>query len=111
MIAIPSTEFEPLTVLIGIFTSTTDLSSDDDDISSIPDFTDASLPDAVRVLGTLDEANGTMWQEEIRQNLEWSASKTSRKLSELEDDGNIRRHQIGRRKVVCLPGCEPPLVE
>lgn len=44
-----------------------------------------------------------MWQGDLADQLEWSASKTSRTLSEMENDGQVVRYQIGRQNVVCLP--------
>lgn len=64
-------------------------------------------PDQARVITFLDEQNGAAWQSEIKAELEWSASKTSRVLSTLEDEDHIARYRVGREKVVCLPGAEP----
>lgn len=64
---------------------------------------DQYLPDDERVIRFLDESDGYTWQGEIVSGLEWSAVKTSRTLSEMEEKGRITRYRIGRRKVVCLP--------
>lgn len=52
-------------------------------------------------------ANEYIWQSEIVAETEWSTAKTSRILSEMEEDGQITRYRIGRRKIVCLPDQEP----
>lgn len=59
------------------------------------------------VIRFLAENDGYAWQGAIGDALEWTKSKTSRTLSEMEADGRITRYQIGRRKVVCLPHREP----
>lgn len=56
-----------------------------------------------RILG----ADGATWQGEIADDIGWSAPKTSRVLSDMEAADDINRYEIGRRKVVCLPGEEP----
>lgn len=66
------------------------------------------MPDSGRILAALEHEGGVLWQTEIGQTLDWSASKTSRRISELEESNRLCRYQIGRRKIVCLPGQEPP---
>lgn len=63
----------------------------------------ALLPRDERVIQFLTECGGYAWQGEVATDLEWSASMTSRTLSEMEDAERIDRYRIGRRKVVCLP--------
>jgi uncharacterized membrane protein len=43
-----------------------------------------------------------MKQAEVAEVLDWSASKTSRVLSDLEDDGIVERVRLGRENVVDL---------
>lgn len=47
--------------------------------------------------------DGSLWQSQIPEEMEWSASKTSRILCRMEERGKIRRRRIGREKVVFLP--------
>ena len=53
------------------------------------------------------ESGGPTWQSDISTKMEWSATKTSRVLSELEDEGRVIRYQIGRKKIVSLPNQLP----
>jgi hypothetical protein len=63
---------------------------------------DAPLTDADRVHEQLAEAGGQLKQQEVAETLDWSASKTSRTLSDMEDEGVVERVRIGRENVVRL---------
>lgn len=63
--------------------------------------------DQERVLQLLETHSGITWQSHVVSETEWSKSKVSRVLSEMEANGTIRRYRIKRQKVVCLPGAEP----
>jgi hypothetical protein len=52
-------------------------------------------------------AGGRMWQADIVNTTGWSKSTVSRHLGELESSGTIERVQIGRRKLVGVPGEMP----
>ena len=65
------------------------------------------IRDDERVIRLLDSADGYLWQGDVMASFDWSPAKTSRVLSSLEDDGRITRHEIGRRKAICLPHREP----
>ena len=67
----------------------------------------AYVPPEDRVLNLIDVEGGSVWQGEIVEHTGWSASKTSRILSEMEDRHAIDRYQFGRRKLVCHPEHEP----
>lgn len=69
------------------------------------------LPDEARVIELLESTDGVSWQQEIMSSLEWSPSKTSRRLSDLEKSEQISRYQIGRQKIVCLPDREPAYLQ
>lgn len=58
--------------------------------------------DAERVEALLAESGGRMKQSAVADALDWSASKTSRVLSDLEDEGIVERTRIGRENVVDL---------
>lgn len=66
--------------------------------------------DQDRVLQLLEEHDGIIYQSEFVDATGWSKTKVSRILSEMESDGSINRYQIGREKVVCLPGHDPDFV-
>ena len=64
-----------------------------------------------RVTRLLEDAQGRMLQSDIEAEMGWSASKTSRNLCQLEQDGVVSRYRVGRQKVVCLPSHEPELAQ
>lgn len=68
---------------------------------------DTFIPPAERVHQLLAEHEGITWQGRIVAETDWSAPKTSRVLSEMEENGEIARYRVGREKVVCLPGRKP----
>ena len=69
---------------------------------------DKYVPPNDRVLELLERSDGIRPQRDIQQATGWSASKTSRVLSRMEEDGEVARYTVGRQKVVCLPDEEPP---
>lgn len=52
------------------------------------------------VLAVLEKHDGQTTQPRIRDELDWSASKVSRVTSRLEDDGEIKKLQLGRENVL-----------
>ncbi|WP_435178157.1 helix-turn-helix transcriptional regulator [Halorussus sp. AFM4] len=75
------------------------------DVASDAPRSDGPAPvrtDAEKVEALLRERGGRMKQAEMARVLDWSASKTSRVLSDLEDDGAVERVRIGRENVVDL---------
>lgn len=60
------------------------------------------LSDEERVLKVLRGNEGRMKQAEVADVLEWSSSKTSRVLQQMEKDGEISRLRIGRENVIDL---------
>lgn len=87
----------------------------DETVSSADAFDPANEGDDTReymqpehqVVRLLSRDEGCAWQGQFISELDWSASKTSRVLQEMEENGEIMRYRVGRRKVVCLPGREP----
>ena len=59
--------------------------------------------DEQRILDILRAHDGRIYQRDLVDRTEWSASKTSRLLSAMEDDGRIEKIRIGRENVVTLP--------
>lgn len=78
---------------IGL-SSTTDWSGARDSEAS------ATLDDRERIYDLVESQGGQMWQSDIVQFDNWSKSLVSRRLSELEDVGWVRRVQRGREKAV-----------
>ncbi|WEL22161.1 hypothetical protein [Halorhabdus sp. BNX81] len=67
----------------------------------------ALLSDDDRVRQLLEDNGGRMKQTKIVEATEWSKSKVSMLLSEMEDDGEITKLRVGRENIVSLPGDEP----
>lgn len=73
--------------------------------SAVADAALVSDDDGVRQL--LEDNGGRMKQTEIVEATEWSKSKVSMLLSEMEDDGEVTKLRVGRENIVSLPGDEP----
>ena len=65
------------------------------------------LTDGERIRRLLLQSGGQMRQTALVAELPWSSSTVSRKLTELEERGEVSRIQVGRGKVVFYPGNEP----
>ena len=64
---------------------------------------EAVLTDEERVLELLDANGGRMRQAVIAEEFDWSASKTSRVVGRLSDEGSVEKLQLGRENLVTLP--------
>ena len=107
--------FTLVTQLVGRFKDRLDTPPMDEhrDVDAEAHFTVTSdpMPPAERVTRLLSEYEGYTWQGHVRAETGWSASKTSRVLSTMEQEGTVVRRQVGRRKAVFLPGHVPACVE
>ncbi|MFC3958984.1 helix-turn-helix transcriptional regulator [Halovivax cerinus] len=56
-----------------------------------------------RVLDLLEANGGRIRQAEIAEECDWSASKTSRVVGELVDEGVVEKLQLGRENLVSMP--------
>jgi hypothetical protein len=65
------------------------------------------LADDDRVLRLLEANGGRMRQVAIVEETDWSKSKVSMLLSEMEEDDRISKLRIGRENIVSLRGDEP----
>ncbi|WP_224335572.1 helix-turn-helix transcriptional regulator [Haloprofundus halobius] len=65
------------------------------------------LSDEDRVISMLESHGGRMRQVRIVEETEWSKSKVSMLLSEMEDEGLISKLRVGRENVISLDGHEP----
>jgi uncharacterized membrane protein len=65
------------------------------------------LSDEDRVRRLLEDNGGRMKQVDIVDETEWSKSKVSMLLSEMEDDGEISKLRVGRENIISLSGHEP----
>ena len=71
-----------------------------------PAETDAEAPirtDEERVLELLRDRGGRVRQADLAAELDWSASKTSRVVGRLAEDGAVEKLRIGRENLVALP--------
>jgi len=67
----------------------------------------ALLSDEDRVRELLEDNGGRMKQTEIVDATEWSKSKVSMLLSEMEEEGTVTKLRVGRENIISLPGEEP----
>ncbi|WP_458208077.1 helix-turn-helix transcriptional regulator [Haladaptatus sp. NG-SE-30] len=65
------------------------------------------LTDEERIRSLLTQSGGRMKQADITAATSWSKSTVSRKLAQMEADGEITRVQIGQGNIVFLNGSEP----
>jgi hypothetical protein len=61
------------------------------------------LTDEERVLELLETHGGRIRQAAIAEEFDWSASKTSRVVGRMADDGTVEKLQLGRENLVTLP--------
>ena len=73
--------------------------------AGIPD--EELLSDSDRVVKLLEDNGGRMKQVNIVDETEWSKSKVSMLLSEMEDEGDISKLRVGRENIISLAGHEP----
>ncbi|MBX0323325.1 hypothetical protein EGH21_09825 [Halomicroarcula sp. F13] len=65
------------------------------------------LSDSDRVINLLEENGGRMKQVDIVDTTDWSKSKVSMLLSDMEEDGDISKLRVGRENIISLAGEEP----
>jgi hypothetical protein len=65
------------------------------------------LSDEERVVDLLEDHGGRMKQVDIVEETDWSKSKVSMLLSDMEDDGEVSKLRVGRENIVSLTGHEP----
>ena len=65
------------------------------------------LSDEERVVNLLEDNGGRMKQVDIVEETDWSKSKVSMLLSDMEDDEEISKLRVGRENIVSLTGHEP----
>ncbi|MEF8973335.1 MAG: hypothetical protein V5A15_00485 [Haloarcula sp.] len=79
--------------------------TDASDEPAVPD--EELLTDSDRVRKLLEENGGRMKQVDIVDSTDWSKSKVSMLLSDMEDDGDISKLRVGRENIISLAGEEP----
>jgi len=65
------------------------------------------LSDEDRVLTLLQDNGGRMKQVDIVDETDWSKSKVSMLLSDMEEEGTISKLRVGRENIISLAGQEP----
>ena len=85
----------------GAATADTDTS----DEPAVPD--EELLTDSGRVRKLLEENGGRMKQVDIVDSTDWSKSKVSMLLSDMEEEGDISKLRVGRENIISLAGQEP----
>jgi uncharacterized membrane protein len=65
------------------------------------------LSDRDRIVLLVDRNGGRMRQQEIVAQVEWSKAKVSRLLSDLEEEGVLRKLRLGRENLICLESHGP----
>ena len=76
-----------------------------DSQTPIPD--EELLSDSDRVVKLLESNGGRMKQVNIVEETDWSKSKVSMLLSDMEEDGEISKLRVGRENIISLAGHEP----
>lgn len=84
--------------------------ADADDTAAEPISDTELLTDEDRVVQLLEERGGRMKQVDIVDETEWSKSKVSMLLSDMEDEGTLTKIRVGRENIVALAGHEPDAV-
>ncbi|MFB6073561.1 MAG: helix-turn-helix transcriptional regulator [Haloarculaceae archaeon] len=72
---------------------------------AVPD--EELLSDSDRVVRLLEDNGGRMKQVRIVEETDWSKSKVSMLLSDMEDEGEISKLRVGRENIISLAGHEP----
>lgn len=65
------------------------------------------LSDEEQVVALLESRGGRMKQVEIVDRTDWSKSKVSMLLSDMESEGTVSKLRVGRENIVSLAGHEP----
>lgn len=63
----------------------------------------ALLSDGERVIELLAENGGRVKQQTIVEETEWTAAKTSKLLTRMEEDGDIQKLRVGRENIIAEP--------
>lgn len=68
---------------------------------------DLMFSDRDRILLLIERHGGRIRQQRIVEQVEWSKAKVSRLLSDLEEEGIVRKVRLGRENLVCLESRDP----
>lgn len=80
--------------------------TDGEDATGVAGEPDATAPpvktDEMRIMEMIADEGGRIYQRELVDRTDWSASKVSRLLSTMEEDGRIEKTRLGRENVVTI---------
>ena len=62
------------------------------------------LSDEERVLRLVEENGGRMKQQEVKDSLDWSRTKTSNVVNDLQEADKLEVYRLGRENTLALPG-------
>jgi hypothetical protein len=62
------------------------------------------LSDEERVVRLLEDNGGRMKQQDVEEALDWSQTKTSNVVNDLQDEGTIEVYRLGNENTLALPG-------
>jgi hypothetical protein len=57
-----------------------------------------------RVLRLIEENGGRIKQQDVQEALDWSQTKTSNVVNDLQDDGKLEIYRLGNENTLALPG-------
>lgn len=81
--------------------------SDGDDGGGVPSPPPELMSNEERVLAALDANGGRLKQQELADELDWKAPKTSKVVQGLRDEDEVVVFRLGRENVVSLPDADP----
>ena len=106
---------------LALYATRTDETTADEPAPEMPETTESTaspetgpapteeelLTDEDRVLNLLEDHDGRMKQVDIVEQTDWSKSKVSMLLSDMEEEGDITKLRVGRENIISLAGEEP----
>jgi hypothetical protein len=91
-------------------TPSSDGRSEDESATGEGGLPPSAVPNDSRVLALLDEHGGRIQQSTVVEETEWSKSKVSRVISTMEEEGQIRKIDVGRGNLLTRPADAPASV-
>lgn len=81
----------------------------DDDCTPAEIFAETGILPEDYIYRLVEDADGRLDQQQIVNRTGWSEATVSRRLSAMEENGDITRFKVGRKNVVCLPEAVPEM--
>ncbi len=89
----------------GVTSADSAASAGSTDSAAVPE--EEIVSDEKRVVRLLEDNGGRMNQVEIVEQTDWSKSKVSMLLSDMEEEGTISKLRVGRENIISKAGHEP----